>query len=514
MCPRYGSVAVASHLAANGYSTRVFCEHSHGPIDWDYVRRSDYVAFSLLSFCAYRGYDLIRRVRSITGAPVIIGGNHASIQPGECARHADYVIRNEGEATMLALLRALDQGLDGSRVAGISRLGPDGTVVHNPNRDFMEDLDTVTDFSTVAGFGAMTPGRRIRDVARHVVPHVNLPFVMASRGCPYRCKFCVTGRELGRRHRRRNPDVVMEEIERVLGLTRSRVVWFADADFLLNREHAVSLLERMAARFGSRVEFFIFCRASVADDPVIQGLLKKAGVTTLCIGTESTNPETLAQFGKEISLDELAEGFRKLRAAGFKIGTSFIFGGEEDTLRQVGQAVDFALRSGVHAIGLHTLYGFPGQRRLPGGEQVIEDDRFIHNDWRFFNGNFSVFFPRRMRPSELQRAMRSGYHRFYRAQRGILYDYRPIFLTFDRYIPYLESAERGLYTPSGELVEERLNDRSPASVKRIPVDFSRIPIYSYAASVLIRNLLRPAAWRAVLRYGVNSGMKYRGSEME
>lgn len=509
LSPRYGSVAVASHLAANGYETRLFCEHSQGRIDWDYVRGSDYVAFSLLSFCAYKGYDLIRRVRSITRAPVIIGGNHASVQPEECAHHADYVVRNEGEATMLALLKALDRGGDASCVDGISLLGPDGSVVHNPNRTFMEDLDTVTDFSMVEGFGAMTLGRRILDLAGHFVPHVNLPFVMASRGCPYRCKFCFTRREFGGRYRRRDPDIVMEEIERVVSLTRSRAVWFADADFLLNREYAASLLERMAARFGNGVEFIIFCRVSVADDPEIQDLLKRAGVTMLCIGTESTNPKTLTQFDKEINLDELADGFKKLRDAGFKVGTSFIFGGEEDTIQQVEDAVDFALRSGVHAIGLHPLFDFPGQKRLPGGEQSIDDPRFIHNDWRFFNGNFVVFFPKRMRPSELQRAICDGYIRFYRSQRESLYQYRPVFLTVDKYIPYLESEERDLYTSSWELMEERLKDRNPASIKIVPADLGGISIYPYAASVLLNNLMRPAAWRALFRYGVVSRKKYQ-----
>ncbi len=54
--PRYGSVAVAQALKDAGYEIRHYCEHSGSVIDWDYVYSCDYVCFSLMTFCAYRGY--------------------------------------------------------------------------------------------------------------------------------------------------------------------------------------------------------------------------------------------------------------------------------------------------------------------------------------------------------------------------------------------------------------------------------------------------------------------------
>lgn len=505
LSPRYGSVAVASYLAAHGYRARVFCEHSHGAIDWDYVGKADYVAFSILSFCASRAYRLTEKVRSINDSPIIYGGNHASVQPSECAAHADYVVRKEGEATILDLLRKLDAGDDVASVPGISYRCADGEVRHNPNRPFMDDLNVVTDFSLVHDFGPMTWRRNLKDLASNFVPHVNLPFVMASRGCPYNCRFCFTTRELGKEYRLRAPEVVTEEIQSIVRLTRSRVVFFADADLLIHREHASRLLELMAQRFRGELEFIIFSRVQVAEDEEMQALLKRANVVTLCIGTETTREETLKEYGKRIDLEVQKEGFKRLRKAGFNVYTSFIFGGEEDTERQIEEAVDFALDSGVQGIGLHPLYDFPGQADLPGGVQMIDDSRFIHHDWRFFNGNFVVYYPNRMRPSRLQKAIQDGYINFYDRCKDSLYQYRPVFLTYRRYMQWLASKEEGLYTSTEELREELIHSNRPQDTKVVPIDTRGLSVKGHALWVMLRNLVRPASWRALRHYGGSSG---------
>ena len=133
--PRYGSVAVAQALKDAGYEIRHYCEHSGSIIDWDYVYSCDYVCFSLMTFCAYRGYRQANRVRDNSKAPIIFGGCHATVAPEDCLNHCDFVVRNEGEAAVLELLDALENDRDTVDIKGISFRDAAGVYHHNPDHD-------------------------------------------------------------------------------------------------------------------------------------------------------------------------------------------------------------------------------------------------------------------------------------------------------------------------------------------------------------------------------------------
>jgi len=148
---------------------------SGSTIDWDYVARSDYVCFSLMSFCSHRGYALMKKVRSLTNVPIICGGSHATVLPGECLDYADYAVRNEGEATVIELLSALDNHRDVAGIAGISyRDG--GAVVHRPNREFIVDLNWSVDYSIIDGYGTSEAGSLADLIA------------VASHGFTFQCR--------------------------------------------------------------------------------------------------------------------------------------------------------------------------------------------------------------------------------------------------------------------------------------------------------------------------------------
>ncbi|MHC4179346.1 MAG: cobalamin-dependent protein, partial [Planctomycetota bacterium] len=118
--PRYGTTCIATVLRDAGYEVRAFSEFVRCEVDWDYVFSADYVCFSLLSFCSHRGYDMADRIRTKTSVPIVFGGSHPSVLPTDCLGHCDYVVRNEGEGTILELLGALERGAGVEDILGIS----------------------------------------------------------------------------------------------------------------------------------------------------------------------------------------------------------------------------------------------------------------------------------------------------------------------------------------------------------------------------------------------------------
>src|SRR6266568_5992443 len=75
--------------------------------------------------------------------PLVAGGPHATVCPDEPFRHGfRYVVRGEGEETLVELAAAVDGRRALTDVLGLSVAGPLGRR-HNPARGFIRDLDAL-----------------------------------------------------------------------------------------------------------------------------------------------------------------------------------------------------------------------------------------------------------------------------------------------------------------------------------------------------------------------------------
>jgi len=73
-----------------------------------------------------------------------------------------------------------------------------------PDRPFIEDLDRLP-----------WPDRDLLDMDKYTLFNkpIRIAHVMASRGCPYGCMYCITSYYWGRRYRYRSAKNVADEIE-------------------------------------------------------------------------------------------------------------------------------------------------------------------------------------------------------------------------------------------------------------------------------------------------------------
>jgi radical SAM superfamily enzyme YgiQ (UPF0313 family) len=446
---------------------------SGSTIDWDYIARSDYVCFSLLSFCSHRGYELMKQVRSVTEAPIICGGSHSSVLDRECLDHADFVVRNEGEAGCIELLAALDAGAGVQAVAGISYKDDEG-VIRTRDRDFVADLNWSADYSLIDGYGlqqtdpveAWQSGR----------PWFHFPVSQASRGCPRNCRFCFVRRELGSRYRKRSTAAIRQEVEGLAKLLRRSQngslcgsplpVLFVDNDFCLDRRFTLACLRELEdITRDYELEYHAFTRIESAQDADFVRGMKELGVAVLFLGIESINDQTLRLYAKGQRREDISKALKVCRKTGMSVLGFFVLGADTDAPDVVRRSVEFAIENQLHNVGLFSLYGFP----VDGAPELIASHRFIHHDWRFFSSNFVVHFPLNMKPSRLQREIINGYDAFNDAIEGSLPIRRRVFGTMQVYSDYLESVEDEFYDRAERLVERRLLKRSPAAIKRLAI---------------------------------------------
>ncbi len=492
--PRYGTLSVASHLKHAGHAVRVFDEFVGARVDWNVVAEADVVCFGVMSFCSLRAYAMADRAREM-GKTVIFGGAHPSVLPDESLEHSDFAIRNEGEATLLELLSAIGTRQPLESIAGMSWRDPGGKVIHNPDRPFMTDLTVPMDLSVMPEYRPWPLAATMSDAIARGFLRFPLPVVQATRGCPFRCKFCFVKNELGMKYRKRPIDLILYEIGEYRRLFRSPWLLFVDNDLTLDAEFSLELFGRIYQRFGARFRPWLFSRLSVSQSPELLALLNRFEHVVLGLGIESIDDSELQRMNKRQTVRQIEDSLAIVgRYPNLHVNGQLLFGGDYETPDTIRKAYDLGMRHGLYNLGMAIKYDFPRRATILGQEQCVDDNAFIHRDWRFFGGNFVIHFPARMRPSELQRTMLETFTRYYEEPDNFrqLQATRPTVL---RYIEYLEHAEQGFYDDHGRRIDAQLEGRVPEELARhVRIEPPRSARYVEAARYMAGNATRRAAW--------------------
>ncbi len=478
--PRYGSISIATVVRDAGYESRLFCEMSGSTLDWDYIAGSQYVLFCLLGINSIRAYELTKKIRTLTDAPIIFGGSHASVLPEDCLEHCDYVVRNEGEATVVELLKALDNGLDVSNVKGITYKS-NGDFQTNPDQPFIKNLDWKVDIRLMHQYTATPLKNILKSLVRFRHPKLHIPVIQTTRGCPFRCEFCFGRRELGGKYRRRKLEHIVEEVGDIIEVTKMHLIMIVDNEFCADKKYSLEILKAIHERYEGRVRLAVFTRIETSRDQQFLKKMKEYGVYMVSVGLESVSDATLEAYNKKQTRKDVLEGVNRFQDEGLVVLGFFVLGADTDTRQTVIDTVDFAIDNRLLEFSLFVIDDFPFQTKLHNTSQMIPDHRFIHHDWRYFNSNHVIHYPKKMRPSVLQREVLLGYRRFFSLKRCAkeLFFHRdlrvairgwavsPIFKSFEKYIPYLEKMEEGLYDENDMLIEEKVLQLGTAREKRV-----------------------------------------------
>ncbi len=268
--------------------------------------------------------------------PVVWGGWH----PSFCARQAaadprvDVVVRDQGERSLVEALDAMREKRSLGAIAGITyRAGAD--IVHTPDRP-PEDLN-----------GFPPPAYDLLDTRRYVrvgpgdVRHANTIF---SRGCPFRCDFCLDSRRqwLGLRLER-----IESEIDFWVNGHGVNSLRFFDGNFFLGRDW-ISGISRMLIDRGWAGKFR-WSATGVANrlvrfDGELLSLIRRAGCDQIAIGAESGSEELLAQITNKTTVEHTIEAVQLLTRHGINQYLFFMVGfpvepegALEDTLRLIAR---------------------------------------------------------------------------------------------------------------------------------------------------------------------------------
>jgi radical SAM superfamily enzyme YgiQ (UPF0313 family) len=390
--PRLGAVLLSTILRERGYEVKAFIEDVAEP-DWSFIDDSDLVCISIITPTAIKSYKLAKRLKSLD-IPVIIGGAHPTFLPDEALEYADFVIRGEGEHSLVELLEYMEKGTPAlSGIKGLSYRERDGRNVHNPLREFIEDLDSLPepDFSLVHNWNPSNP----------------YP-VSTSRGCAYDCKFCSVFRMFGKSYRFKSVEATLKELKHVASTSKA-TKFIVDDDFAANKSRTKEILRGMIAE-GIKTLWSAQVRADVAKDPELLRLMADSGCHTLYVGFESINPRTLEEYNKKQTRQDIISCIKTVREHSIHIHGMFVLGADTDDVEIIHKTTDFATDLGIDTVQFLILTPLPG---TPFFHDMMQSRRLLHTDWSKYDVQHVVFQPRLMSPTTLQIETFRAMSRFY-----------------------------------------------------------------------------------------------------
>ena len=400
--PRLGLPIIGKILQNLGHEVVIYVENISA-IDWPEVFSADLVGISALTPTATRAYEIAEKIRAKKKNISICGGGpHFTFLPEEALKYFDFVIRNEGEKTIVELVEWLanpDSAVI-KNILGLSyRIGQ--KIFHNPDRPFLssEELDLLPfpDFSLIAGY-------KIKDL----IP------VQTSRGCPFNCTFCSVTPMFGKGYRFRSVESIMAELEKLKNQYPGAKVFFYDDNFAANFSRTKGLLREMIHR-KIMPTWQTQVRVGVAKDLELMELMAQSGCKWLFLGLESVNPETLKEYKKNQTIEDISQGIETIHKFGMKALGMYVVGGDSDGITTAKETVCFAEKLKLDALQIWTLGPLPGTlvyKKLKAQGRLL----FLElgdKMWRLYDGIRVVIQPKQMTPWQFQisviRAMMSYY---------------------------------------------------------------------------------------------------------
>lgn len=337
------------------------------------------------------------------GIDIIAGGVHASIIKEKALLEVpdlDAVCWGEGEFAMLEYAENFSKPSPRTAIDGIAFRGEDGSLIIGNDRDPINNLDLLP-----------IPDRSLLPVTKYagaIDQYQELPVtnMITTRGCPFKCIFCLPDL-LGSGTRYRSADKVIEEIEYLIDEFGIRDIAFWDDIFTLNKERVFDLCQKIIEkRLG-----FIWSAQARADcvTPEMLELMARAGCWKLFYGVESLVQKNLDTLKKGETVKQIFDAVKWTKQAGIEAEGSFIFGIPGETFKDGLETIELANKLNLDYAKFYALcpYGRLRQEIEKYGALCTSDDE------NFTGGNVVTFVPFTMSKGELQKLLYVAYRKFY-----------------------------------------------------------------------------------------------------
>lgn len=229
-----------------------------------------------------------------------------------------------------------------------------------------------------------------RSVYRYTRPYPRIMPLVTSRGCPFKCSFCI--HRQGTKYRTRPMADILAEIASIYETYHFNILIILDELFAVDkkrlREFCNGIMEGRR-KYGWDFEwlFQTHANANLGHHELV--MAKEAGCYFFSYGMESASPRVLASMSKKSRPEQIAEAIELASDIGIGFGGNFIFGDIAETPETITETMDFYLK---HCMDMHVYVSqispYPGSSLFDFCQQqgIIGDKR------DFYESNSTILY--------------------------------------------------------------------------------------------------------------------------
>ena len=307
----------------------------------------DVVSFSSYIWNIEKTLELCKILKQKIGCTIVLGGPEVSYRAKNILENysfVDFVLSGEGEKSFP---KFLDTYLNKGALNNINGLSfrekeniisvPEEECTETPPSPYNEDF-----FDNLKG---------------------RISYIETSRGCPYRCAFCLSGRCSPLRFF--DIEQVKNDILK-LAVSGTKTIKFVDRTFNAKADRANEILEFILSNYGTKIPEDTCFHFEIAGDILKEStmnILSQApkGVFQLEIGMQSFNEETLKAINRKTDTEKLIDNIKKLISFGnMHIHIDLIAGLTGEDIKSFERSFDigYSLKANMLQMGfLKLLYG-------------------------------------------------------------------------------------------------------------------------------------------------------------
>lgn len=262
------------------------------------IDKADIYAFSCYIWNIEQTLYVCKKLKEKYNPKIVLGGPEVAYRAKDVLENydfIDFVLSGEGEFNFPKLFDAINNNLLFSEVDGLTYRQNDN-VLSNPEKEY-----TTTPPAPYSKEFFESLGGRIC-------------YIETSRGCPYRCAFCLSGRCSPLRY------FDIETVkENILSLANSgtKTVKFVDRTFNANPRRANEILNFIKDNYGTKIPKGVCFHFEIAGDILTVDTLDilsqmPTGAVQLEIGMQSFNEETLRLINRKTDTKKLIKNIKTL----------------------------------------------------------------------------------------------------------------------------------------------------------------------------------------------------------
>jgi anaerobic magnesium-protoporphyrin IX monomethyl ester cyclase len=398
-------------------------------------------------------YDDLKILEKIakSGISIILCGPNALIyDPKFLENHPfiSFVLCGEYEFTLLDLATCLQEGGNLSNVQGLIYRDKN-TIIENAARKPF-DINLLP-----------WPHRDSLPMEKYLDAPGEMPVpsaqVLASRGCPFGCNFCLWPQVIyrGNHYRARAVSDVVDEMEYLVREKNFKSVYFDDDTWNIGKERIIRFCNEIKNRKLQNTPWAIMARPDLMDEEILTEL-KSSGLWAVKYGVESCVQSLVENSHKNMKLENSFRMIRLTKNLGIKIHLTFCFGLQGETRKTIQKSIGRALSLEPDSVQFSILTPFPGTRLF---EELDKQGRILTKDWSKYDGHYHcVFKPDNLSTGDLEKAKIRAYRlwgQYVRKKRGFSGG-------INRFYIYIR--ERGLFYALGRAANRLKRDLAGMNV--------------------------------------------------